>query len=215
MDAFYEILKIAWVVPEGGLSEEALLAIEDGSVEAFEDGSGEIGDAPQKGFSDEAEHGEEEAMQEDDPPVEPAAVPAEPVPSPKLPSDPYMEKAASLMKLRSPRLDENQDSQMLRASSEECMTATPDSAVAPGNMVPITPKKLFQEEDKLVLTTDDMSIALARMREQLRQKLFNELEVFLGLLGLGSVIRYIPGRAELVRRLQASEKAPQTKGSLD
>ena len=180
MDAFYEILKIAWVVPEGGLSEEALLAIEDGSVEAFEDGSGEIGDAPQKGFSDEAEHGEEEAMQEDDPPVEPAAVPAEPVPSPKLPSDPYMEKAASLMKLRSPRLDENQDSQMLRASSEECMTATPDSAVAPGNMVPITPKKLFQEEDKLVLTTDDMSIALARMREQLRQKLFNELEVFWG-----------------------------------
>ena len=180
MDAFYEILKIAWVVPEGGLSEEALLAIEDGSVEAFEDGSGEIGDAPQKGFSDEAEQGEEEAMQEDDPPVEPAAVPAEPVPSLKLPSDPYMEKAASLMKLRSPRLDENQDSQMVRASSEECMTATPDSAVAPGNMVPITPKKLFQEEDKLVLTTDDMSIARARMREQLRQKLFNELEVFWG-----------------------------------
>ena len=221
MDTFYEILKIAWVIPEGGLDPDALLAIEDGSVEVLEDESARIGDAPPEGFSDEAEQGEEEAVQEDDPPVEPAlsepgpsqVVAAEPdsvEPVPDVPSDPYMEKAVALLKLRTPKLDEGQDSQVVRASSTEFSTASPAvSAATDSKPPPITPKKLFQEEPSLVLTPDDMSMALARKRQQLRPKLY-QLAVRLGSRPSRSVA---PFRAELIRRLEAQEAADKAKST--
>ncbi|CAE7439833.1 HERC1 [Symbiodinium sp. CCMP2592] len=162
LDTFYEILKIAWVIPEGGLSEEALLAIEDGPVEIPEEN-----DPPVEPAAEPVPLPAEPVPL----PAEPVPLPAEPVPLPDLPSDPYMEKAASFLKLRSPRLQEDQDSQMLRASSDECITASPASVLSPTEPPPITPKKLFQEEEKLVLTSDDISIARARIREQLRPKL--------------------------------------------
>ncbi|CAE7234818.1 unnamed protein product [Symbiodinium necroappetens] len=180
LDEFYNILKIAWVIPEGGLGESELLAIEDGLVEVPDDDDAE-GPEPADDHLG-MEEGEEEAVEADDPMVEP--------------SDPYLEKARALLP-KSPQLEIHEDAQVVKASSAESLEATtppkapttppkaPSTPPKPLSMaataptasadpVPAltrrqhvcTPKKLFQEEPS---PNSDVAAAREIMRQRLRQ----------------------------------------------
>ena len=149
------------MIPDGGLDEETLLAIEDGPVDLDEEPPAP---APADGGIDGDawhEEGEEEATLEDDVPLEPPA------------ADPYLQKAESLLKLRSPQLDEHEDAQVAKATSAETLPETSPPAEVPAltrrsHVFPaITPKKLFAEEESAPPT--GLSAAREQMRAQLRQ----------------------------------------------
>ena len=166
MDEFYNILRIAWVIPEGGLDDDAMLAIEDGAVDDVRDvGLLDVADfpVPEEGIDGEAWHqeGEEEAELGDDPHVEPP-----------LNKDPYEVKAESLLKLRPPNLDEQEDAQIERASSAESLQTPPrkDAPALVRRPHVVTPKKLFQElEPAGHSDLNDLASARELMRQQLRQ----------------------------------------------
>ena len=176
LDEFYKILRLAWTIPEAGLPDNELLAIEDGPLEVPEDDDAADGlepaRDPEPAHDDvDMEAGEEEAGEVDDPTVEP--------------SDPYVEKATAVLP-KSPQLDVHEDSQVVKASSAESLgAATPPKAPttppkppttaagAPNPVLPLTrrqhvctPKKLFQEEPS---PTPDLAAAREIMRKQLRQ----------------------------------------------
>ena len=162
LDKFYEILRNAWLIPEGGLDSDAMLAIEDGPVDdVHDDEMLEVAEflPPAEGIDGEAwlEEGEEEADVVDDPQVEPSA------------KDPYELKAESLLKLRPSTLDEREDAQLERASSAESL-ATPPREHTPALVRRphvVTPKKLFEELEPA--PHPDLASARELMRQQLRQ----------------------------------------------
>ena len=141
------------------MDDESLLMIEDGDVDDVGDEPASFPEPANEGISADAWHeeGEEEAGMVDDPPLEPSG------------TDPYQLKAESVSKLRSPRLDEKEDSQVMKASSAESLPETPPRKEVPAltrRPHVITPKKLFQEEPA---PPADLSAARELMRQQLRQ----------------------------------------------
>ena len=181
-----------------------MLAIEDGAVDDVRDvGLLDVADfpVPEEGIDGEAWHqeGEEEAELVDDPHVEPP-----------LSKDPYELKAESLLKLRPPKLDEQEDAQIERASSAESLQTPPrkDAPALVRRPHVVTPKKLFQElEPAGHSDLNDLASARELMRQQLRQTQ-SSLRSISGIFGMVDKSRFSdsPDRAELARRQSLGRK---------
>ena len=155
LDEFYNILKIAWVIPEGGLGESELLAIEDGL-----DGDGAEGPEPADDHLG-MEEGEEEAVEADDPMVEP--------------SDPYLEKARALLP-KSPQLEIHEDAQVVKASSGESLEATtpPKAPTTPPKAPSTPPKPLSMAATAPTASADPVPALTRRQHVCTPKKLFQE-----------------------------------------